>query len=251
MSDLLKSDIFKSWKLMLISSLVFSSFAVSASANNTQGSVATSVDNAQVTVATSNVIDVYDIVPKEYFSENAGKFDSLQELKEATGFSSKPASSDESSTFIKVDSIDEYAAVLSYFNDKAQSVTEDSATSTIQTTSVVQPMRSISAQSNYDYYTTTHSKTWNDNGLSWMKAFVTAQYYYSTNKIMGTPTTSSGLYGFHPGNSWTHSVGGSSARVNTARTGGDATITGDLTLFIIIDGIGDILTKPLTVYMTY
>lgn len=137
--------------------------------------------------------------------------------------------------------------MLFYYNDLANNTLQNSTV--IETTVDKRIERMAAAQSSY--YFITHSKTWNDSGISWMKAYVTAKYDSNTRKIIGDPTTDSGIYGFHPGNSWTHSFGRSTVSVNSARTGGYATIVGDLTLSIIFEGIGDITTKQLTCEMSF
>lgn len=83
----------------------------------------------------------------------------------------------------------------------------------------------------------------NDNGLSWMYSYVTATSV--KGKITSTSTDST-LLGFHPGNSWGHKAGASSVTLDSDKTGGYANIVGVLTLSIIIEGIGDIISKTLT-----
>jgi len=101
------------------------------------------------------------------------------------------------------------------------------------------------------YYHEYVSDTYNDTGLAWNKAFVIAERDSSTHKIIGTPTTSSRYYGFHPGTSWEHDSGRSWATVNSARTGGTARTVGVLSLYIIIKGVGEITSRDMILNWTY
>lgn len=143
-----------------------------------------------------------------------------------------------------VNSLDEYAALLNYYNDLFPTNVPESVSK--QNPNLVTPLVADT------YYSTTEKTLWDDAlGLSWIKGFVTKAYSTSTNLIIGTPTTDSQLYGFHPGNTWIHSPYKSSAVVNTDRKTGYANIVGDLTLSIIFEGVGNITTKQVSYYMTF
>ncbi|GAC42610.1 hypothetical protein PPOP_1967 [Paenibacillus popilliae ATCC 14706] len=49
--------------------------------------------------------------------------------------------------------------------------------------------------SSYDTRTHILEKTWNDNKISWMKAYVIAELSNHDDKIVGTPRTDSALLG--------------------------------------------------------
>lgn len=68
------------------------------------------------------------------------------------------------------------------------------------------------------------------------------------DKIVGTPTTDSGLYGFHPFNVWTHSNERSYVTLNDERTGGSAYISGDLAFSM---GVGDLASKEVNTTMSF
>lgn len=241
----MKSFISKNILVFMSLLLVFGYFPAIASANN-----------ANETGINVKTLDVHDIVPKEYFKKYSNKFTSKEEVLEASGFSdntvntsntlTKGSSSQTPIEYIKVDSIDEYAALLFYYNELTDSVNEEN----IQTNNVIQK-NDNTINSTYDHYYYTHEVTYNDIGISWMKAFVITKRDSNTRKIIGDPVTDSGLYGFNPGNSYEHNSTRSTVTVNTERTGGKATIVGTLTLFIIIEGIGDVSSKDITLNMTF
>lgn len=194
--------------------------------------------NKQEILETSNneVVPAHSFVPEEYFLEYKGKFSSYEEAAKAAGFSLEGKSYTSENGTIDIQSVDEFAATLFYINDTVTSSLTSSVTSSSTSGSAL-------ANSNV-----IHEKTWNDQGISWMKAYVYATYD-SNNKIVGTPTTGSGLYGFHPGNSWEHNQTkfDHTVKVNSARTGGNATIHGTLTL-----NFGwEIATKELSCYMSF
>lgn len=226
----------RTWKIVLACAMVFNVFALSAGAE--------SAPNAAISV--SSQVSVHDVVPSEYFAKYAGKYKSYEEAANAAGFAVSQVSqtrqgvlSDTVANYVKINTVDEYAALLNYYN-------EFSSAKNTATTSISSEFATMADGD----YTIKHEKTWNDNKISWMKAYVIATYN-KDKKIIGTPTTDSGLYGFHPGNSWEHKNARSSVNVNSQRTGGSATIVGELSLYIIIDGIGRVATKELECYMSF
>ncbi|BCG56800.1 hypothetical protein [Paenibacillus sp. URB8-2] len=217
------------------------SFALIASMFS--GTVVLAADKTQSSVSTNKtVVPVHDIVPKSYFKTYAGKFDSVDELKKAAGYDTNTSKASanlstnvEPNKSIKVDSLDEYAALLYYYNDLATNA---------QNNPVEVETNTVSTLASSNDYWTTYSKKWNDNGLSWMYSYVTV--HFVDGKINSDPaTTDSALLGFHPGNSWEHKAGASYATINSNRTGGYAHIVGILTLSIIWEGVGDITSKQL------
>lgn len=194
------------------------------------------VESPDQRVAVAQSPSVRDLVPTEYFAKNAGKFSSYAEVEQATGFTrggEPQLLSDVGTKSIKIDSIDEYAALLNYFSEF----------STHNTPMQVQNTTTIETMANGDY-TKTHESKFYDYGVWWMKAFVIATYN-KDDKIIGTPTTDSGLYGFHPMNSYKHSSSRSTVNINSKKTGGSAQVKGDLTLRIEVGGIGDIVTREI------
>jgi len=190
------------------------------------------------TESNSSKISVRDIVPSEYLAAYKGKFSSYEEVNHVAGFNGNSKNDvGKQNGAITVSSVDEYAALLFYFNDlTGSSQTIQHSTKAIDTseftTSASQP------------YTMTYDKNISDTGLMWIKAFVTVSYN-SNGYITGTPTTASQIYGFHPGNSWAHSVGRSYVVIYNDGKTGYANVEGDLSLYIIIDGIGTVATKSL------
>ncbi|WP_223070441.1 hypothetical protein [Paenibacillus caui] len=200
------------------------------------GTAVFAAEKTESVVSNQTVVSVHDFVPESYFATYSGKFNSVEELKKAAGYNATASKSTYDQTpgkSIKVDSIDEYAALLFYYNDLAAS----NANNPVEVKTY-----KVSAAAN-DYYRE-YSQKWNDNGLSWMYSYVVA--HIVNDKIEGTPTTDSALLGFHPGNSWEHKQGLSYATVDSSKTGGYAHIVGNLTLSIIWEGVGDIVTKQLT-----
>ncbi|MCM3337618.1 hypothetical protein M3650_02905 [Paenibacillus sp. MER TA 81-3] len=218
---------------------MFNVYALSASAEAAPAKVVTAAQS----------LSVHDIVPNEYFSKYAGKFNSYEEVAQANGFSTaNPAqgtqglrNASSANGYVKVNSVDEYAALLNYYND---------LTSSIQN-AVEHQSSSVKALADYETRTVTHEKTWNDTGVTWMKAYVICEVNNKTDKIVGTPRTDSAYFGFHPGTSWEHSKERSSVHVNTEKTGGYANIVGTMSFYIIIEGIGKVTEKELTKYMTF
>lgn len=247
--------LYTAFKLALSSSLLLGTFSVSAAADE----VKINEYNASSLASSSKTISVNDIVPKAYLSAVKGNFKSQKEIEEATGF--KNVKKRKIAPFNKIDNgavdngvivvnnLDEYAALLTYYND-LQSITASKLASTDNNSLSNNLNSTISIASTY---TTTAEKTvWDDPmGFSWIKAYVTMTKNSSTGVISGSPTTDSQLYGFHPGNSWSHSSTRSSVTLNSKKTGGSATIVGDRTLSIIFEGIGNIVTKQETYYMSF
>lgn len=179
---------------------------------------------------------VRDIVPTEYFAKYAGEFSTYAEVEQATGFTrggEPQLLSDVGANSIKINSVDEYAALLNYFSE----FSTHNASMQVQNTTTIETL------ANGEYTKTDESKFY-DYGVWWMKAFVIAKYD-KNDKVIGTPTTDSGLYGFHPMNSYKHSSNKSTVQINSKKTGGSAQIKGDLTLRIEVGGIGDIVTKEI------
>ncbi|WP_374016290.1 hypothetical protein ABU162_18435 [Paenibacillus thiaminolyticus] len=232
----------RTWKIVLACAMMFNVFALSAGAAATPAKDSVSLSQQQISVR--------DIVPAEYFAKFAGKFNSSVEVDQATGFSSaEPAqnklhsSNNGNNGAIIVNSVDEYAALLNYYNDLASP-----QNATIVETQKTNPVQTFA---DYDTRIVTYEKTWNDQKVSWMKAYVIAEVSNKDDKIIGRPKTDSGLYGFHPGQSWEHNSTKSHAVVNSDRTGGYANIYGDLSLYIIFEGIGKVTTKELYKYFTF
>jgi len=197
-------------------------------------------------------IDVKNIVPEEYILKYQNKFSSLEEVRKAAGYDNQNATTTqlptESDEYIKVDSVDEYAALLFYYNDLFEAATssESVATANAQRNSnLIQPA------STYDTYYITHESTFNDTYIAWNKAYVIAEYKFSDDKIVGTPVADSQYFGFTPGTSWTHNDKKSIVNVNSARTGGSAKIVGTLSLYVIIESIGQITSRELSHSMTF
>ncbi|MFC3791570.1 hypothetical protein ACFOQM_22835 [Paenibacillus sp. GCM10012307] len=65
---------------------------------------------------------VWDIVPASYFEEYAGKFSTIEEVQQATGFTSSSEVTVEPTSGIQVSSIDEHAALLFYITDEVANV---------------------------------------------------------------------------------------------------------------------------------
>ncbi|WP_197259123.1 hypothetical protein [Paenibacillus dendritiformis] len=196
-------------------------------------------------------VSVRDIVPSEYLSKYAGKFSSYAEVNKETGYSAAAQTNSTNKLHssnngaIIVNSVDEYAALLNYFNDLTALPQQNATVVEYQQTNPVQTFADSGTR------TKIFEETWNDLGISWMKAFVIAEVSNKDDKIIGTPKTDSGYYGFHPGTSWEHNDKKSHAVVNDDRTGGHANIYGDLTLHIIVEGIGKIMTKELYKFMRF
>ncbi|NKI24722.1 hypothetical protein HFN20_26580 [Paenibacillus dendritiformis] len=228
------------WKIVLACAMMFNVFALSAGAEAeatpTKGSI--SLSQQQVSVR--------DIVPPEYFTKYAGKFDSALEVDRATGFSAAAPKQEvnklhsQDNGAIIVNSLDEYAALLNYFNDLTAP----------QNATIVETQKTNPVQTFSETRTVIHETTWNDQKVSWMKAYVIAEYDRD-DKIVGTPKTDSGLYGVHPGQSWEHNDKKSHAIVNDKKTGGHANIYGDLSYYLIFEGIGKLITKELYKFMRF
>ncbi|EJW13987.1 hypothetical protein OB446_027300 [Paenibacillus alvei] len=194
------------------------------------------VESPDQRVVTQSPVTVRDIVPTEYFAKYAGKFSTYAEVEQATGFTrggEPQLLSDVGTNSIKINSVDEYAALLNYFSEF----------STHNTSMQVQNTTTIEILADGEYTKTDESKFY-DWGVWWMKAFVIAKYD-KNDKVIGTPTTDSGLYGFHPMNTYKHSSNKSTVQINSKKTGGSAQIKGDLTVRIEVGGVGDILTKEI------
>lgn len=233
----------RTWKIVLACAMMFNVFALSAGAEAAATPAKGSVSLSQQQVS------VRDIVPPEYFTKYAGKFSSAAEVERATGFSAAAPTQEvnnlrsSNNEAIIVNSLDEYAALLNYFND----LTAPQNATVVET----QKTNPVQTFADYDTREVIYEKTWNDQKVSWMKAYVIAQVSNKDNKIIGTPKTDSGLYGFHPGTSWVHNDKKSHAVVNSDRTGGYANIYGDLSYYIIFEGIGKLMTKELYKYFSF
>ncbi|WP_147273864.1 hypothetical protein [Fontibacillus phaseoli] len=82
---------------------------------------ASDVSNVGIDAARVETVSVRDIVPEEYFASVAGKYQSKEEVQEATGFENVKSEKISKMQFengaIIVKSFDEYAALLQYYSD--------------------------------------------------------------------------------------------------------------------------------------
>ena len=224
------------FSLVLIFSLASSAFAEAE---------AITQDESTIAVKT---VSIFDVVPEDYFVAVKGKYQSKEEVQNATGF--KSVRSDITSMMhfdngfdngaIIVNNLDEFAALLSYYADLEKRANNSHL--------------SISSG---DTYTTVVEKTiWGDGlaagaNLSWITGSVKLKKDYDTGKILEVMETDSSLKGFHPGNSWKHSSASTNYGINSNKLSGWATIVGDRTLAIINGGIGHIYTKQESYNMSF
>ncbi|MWV43861.1 hypothetical protein GRF59_09460 [Paenibacillus sp. HJL G12] len=235
-----KKVVSKSSKLLLASALLFGAFSLPAFA---------SADSAESTdaissVATSETVSVADIVPKEYLDKFAGKYSTVEKLLNDTGFKSsatskKLTSTAEQSGYIKVNNIDEYAALLNYFNDLGN----NNNLVLSNQNNIISPM----ATTPYWY---TAEKTLYSDGLMWIKGYVTS-HYTAADVIDNTPAVESSIHGYHIGISWTHSLTRTTVTLYANKKGGYTNIVGNLAMNIIWEGIGTIVDKDQEYYMSF
>lgn len=204
--------------------------------NSVQATVSEVVESKSSNVSDkSSFLTVKDIVDQDYIEKYAGKFDSYEEVRNSAGFSSEGTvdlNSSEAQQAIKVNNVDEYAALLFYINDQAlQSQTvdvKDVSSATNQSITVNSTSTRVFETIIAEALTQT------------VRGYVTATV--SGGKITNA-VTSSELTGFHPMNTWTHSNERSYVNLNSDKTGGSAHIEGTLKLVVLIEGIGTISTK--------
>lgn len=146
----------------------------------------------------STMINVRDVVPSEYFEKYKGVFKTPEEVYAAFNQENRPISpSTQSNTNggIKVNSVDELAALIAFLKD---------STSTKQEPTVLED-----SNSNITEFTTTANEnvtrtnevTIYDNYIYWIKGYVTIDYVKSTGKITKT-TARSALLGVTFGHTW-------------------------------------------------
>lgn len=183
-----------------------------------------------------NKVSVHDVVPQAYLGEYAGKYQTIEEVKKAAGFEwdTNKNSDNSSQSFVEVGSVDEYAALLFFYKD----ITDEAKI--VETTPQMLSNNGLLALQSNSYYVDSEF-TYNDFYVFWMKAYVRS--YFVNDKISGTPTTDSGIFGVHPGISYKHNKERSYVTVNSSKTGGFAHIEGDATVSIFYEGFGDVGTK--------
>ncbi|MGI2295650.1 hypothetical protein [Paenibacillus sp. GXUN7292] len=238
------------FSLVLIFSLASSSFADSESITQ---------DKSTIDMKT---VSVFDVVPQEYIDAVKGKFQSKEEVLNATGFKSEKSNITTSmmkfdSGFdngaIIVDNLDEYAALLSYYADLGKSTNNSPLSISPSSANNTSALNNTSSST----YTDVATKTiWGDGlafgaNLSWITGSVKIKKDSSTHEYLEILETGSSLHGFHPGNSWTHVPARTSHGINSDKKTGWARIAGDRTLTIIVKGIGEITTLPESHYMSF
>lgn len=232
----------KSAVVLLSSAMLFNTFGfASANASATTSEVSSTLNEVNIP-AEVETVSVRDIVPSEYFEAVEGKYKSKEEILKATGYKVEKTEAASTMEFsqgaMTVNDLDEYAALLTYYSDNAN---KNSDASSFQARVITEP----------DSDTET---VWGDGlaggaNLSWISASVYYQRNSMNGNIVNITGTSSTLLGFHPGNSWTHD---NYATINSAYlqgTTGHIYIKGTRTLSIIIEGIGNIVSKQESYFM--
>lgn len=227
----------KSAVVFLASVMLLNSLGV---ASASAGEVS-STNNVKIS-ADVETVSVRDIVPEKYFEEVKGKYKSKEEILKATGFTVEKTENARTVQLnngaTTVDDLDEYAALLTYYSDIANQSFK--ASSALQA-------QLAKADSNT-------ATVWGDGlaagaNLSWIKATVYYDRNSSGNITKVTGSTSS-LLGFHPGNSWSHDEVATNKSASLSGKSGSISIKGTRTLSIISGGIGEIVSKSQSFYMS-
>lgn len=217
----------------------------------------------QTTANKSETKSVIDIVPSEYITATKGKYDSVEDILDATGFKQAKTGNADNMQFdngaITVNSLDEYAAVLSYYSD-LENVINPTPLPVSPRSSYALENRAMATDfsvASTGSYTHVAEKTiWGDGlaagaNLSWITGVVKMTKDSATGNILEITETDSTLNDFHPGNSWRHSTTKTTHGIYSDKKSGWANIVGDRTLSIIFEGIGQIHTKEESYSMTF
>lgn len=203
------------------------------------------ISSAQV-VDDSQFLTVADIVESEYLTKYTNKFKTYEEVRKSAGFTLDGTidaetinnSTGEGHKGIKVNNVDEYAALLFYLKD------QDGQTQTVKLNGPVKPKPGVVTP----FATKTFEKVVASALTQTVMGYVTVTY---DNGKISKAVTSSELIGFHPMNTWKHNSDRSYVDLNSKKTGGTAYIEGTLSLVVLIEGVGTISTKTHSTYIDF